>query len=303
MKISRDQEEKIRKTLERIKNAQETKFKMLLVGRTGVGKSSTINSFIGQTVAREANYEAGTLKVENYEKEIKGFKFSFFDTPGLCDDLPEAGNDYKYVNMIKEKVNSPHLIWFVTPLNETRVTGDEKRAIKIVSQAFGGDDLWKRAIIVFTFGNNVPKEQFNEAFYMRTKLIRKEIAKYTKNDTVDKVKACVVDNKNKYLLNGTEWLAELFVTSIEQIPDDAKASVLYTVSHNVEKLTSKQKERLENNLPEDMVKSFDILGSILKGSVAGAAIGTIASPGLGTATGWVVGGTAGLLKGIFNLFR
>ncbi|MFM6622607.1 MAG: GTPase, partial [Dolichospermum sp.] len=52
-------------------------------GRTGAGKSSTVNSLMGKTVAPAGDYEPTTMEAKNYESEIAGVKFTVIDTPGL----------------------------------------------------------------------------------------------------------------------------------------------------------------------------------------------------------------------------
>ena len=86
-----------------LKEAYTREFVFLLVGRTGVGKSSTINKLMGHDVAPIGDFEPQTMTVEEYKLPIENVNFTVIDTPGLCDDLPEIGNDIEYIKKIKQK--------------------------------------------------------------------------------------------------------------------------------------------------------------------------------------------------------
>ena len=153
--------------------AKNRKFHFLLIGRTGVGKSSTINSLLGKDIAKVGAYEPTTMGVENFESEIEGIKFSVIDTPGLCDDIEDA-NDDKYIGLIQKQVKEIDCVLFVTELSATRVTSDEKRGIKLITQSLT-PEVWNNSVIIFTFADNVPSERYQEALAKRSELIRSEI--------------------------------------------------------------------------------------------------------------------------------
>jgi hypothetical protein len=99
-------------------------------------------------------------------------------------------------------------LWFVTELDAVRVTSDEKRGIKLIPEALGGD-VWSRSLIVFTFADKVEASEFEDDLSERTELIREEIRKYSPHH-VDEIPSVAVSNKDPTFPNGKKWLGELF---------------------------------------------------------------------------------------------
>ncbi|MEB3123408.1 MAG: GTPase [Snowella sp.] len=189
-----------------IDHRRELRF--LLIGRTGVGKSSTINSLFGEEVAAINKFEPQTMSVKEYLHEHNGVKYRIIDTPGLCDDLESEGNDAKYLDEIKKHINDVDCVWFVTELDANRVTSDEKRGIKIISEELG-IRLWSRALIILTRADKVEISEYQLYFERRSTLVRQEIEKYAP-EYASEIPAVAVTNKRDVLPSGKQWLGELF---------------------------------------------------------------------------------------------
>ncbi|WP_341328416.1 GTPase [Methylotuvimicrobium sp. KM2] len=285
--------------LEKLKRGKDRRLSFLLTGRTGVGKSSTVNSLIGKDVARVGDYEATTMSVETYDSELNGIKFTVIDTPGLCDDIEEAENDEKYLGMIKSKIRNFDCLWFVTRLDETRVSSDEKRGIKLISEAFG-PHVWEHAIIVFTFACKVGADKYEEAFMKRTDLIRKEIARHSEELIASEIPSVAVDNHSHTIPNGTEWLGELYTKIWQRISKSGAAPFLLATTSSVKpkepgteariKLTPEQKREVKKQIDAKVIPGL---------AAAGAGIGAAFGP-VGAAIGGTIGATVGLVAWLWD---
>jgi hypothetical protein len=179
------------------------------------------------------------MDITKYENELNGINFTIIDTPGLCDDLEEVGNDYEYLERMRSEVSQVDSMWFVSRLDETRVTNDEKRGIKLISEAFNSK-IWEQAVIIFTFAGAKNASDYPIALEKRTELIRKEIAKYTGIGIANNVPSVAVDNKNERTPDGEKWLGELYTQIYARI--SAKGAAPFFMA-TVERVKRPEKER------------------------------------------------------------
>lgn len=140
--------------------------KYLLVGRTGVGKSSFINSVFGQYIAETAEYEACTRVLEHYAYNSPWGEICLIDTPGLAEDDLDCDN--KYLDLIRQKVNlrETYATFYITRLDDTRFRPDEKRTLSRLTEHLG-KQIWKRTILILTFAASVPSHRRREATNQR----------------------------------------------------------------------------------------------------------------------------------------
>jgi energy-coupling factor transporter ATP-binding protein EcfA2 len=151
----------------------------LLVGRTGVGKSSFVNSAFGITVAKTSPYEACTKLVEYHAHKTQFGDVCLIDTPGLGERDDEL--DDAYLRRIWSRIAdiTLHAVIFVSPLNETRFRPEERRALSAITSHLGAA-IWDSAWLVFTFASSVPANKRLAAATQRAW----HIIEYLKSETV-----------------------------------------------------------------------------------------------------------------------
>jgi small GTP-binding protein len=264
----------------------------VLAGRTGVGKSSTVNSLLDCEVAKTGKYEPTTKSVDTYEHKVNGINFIIVDTPGLCDEEEEAGNDQKYLNLMKPKIQKMVSMWFVSQLNDTRVTSDEKRVIKRLSKAFG-KKVWECSVIVFTYANSVTASEYEETLKIRTELIRKEIAKYVEEDTANQIPSIAVDNKSETTPDGKKWLGEFFTRVFVRASESGSLAFAAAMKDSVSSSSGKPRIELDENQKEEIKNKINkgLIGALASG---GTAVGLFLGPG-----GAIVGGLLGTVVGLW----
>lgn len=211
-------------------------------------------------------------------------------------------------------------MWFVTRLDDTRVQSDEKRGIKLISDAFK-PKIWEQAIIVFTFANNLNNEKYSIALEKRTELIRKEIAKYAGVTIANNIPSVAVDNMSEFTPDGERWLGELYTQVYTRMArEGAGAFFMSTVERiQVPKVEPEVVEKIVyvpgetvtetkhvpvpvsiylNERQEDVVKqrTNEILGYTAMGAGIGSSIGSVI-PIVGSFIGGAIGAGIGFLFG------
>jgi len=223
---------------ERLNKAKGKTFTFLLIGRTGVGKSSTLNSLMGARVAPVNDFDPCTTNIDIHETDLCGVIVRVVDTPGLC-DTEGTDNDAQYIELMRQKI--PHTIdavLFVSRLNEPRVDASEQRGLRLITEAFG-ELFWKKAIIVFTCSDMVSVSRLDEYLDERTKRIHAALLKLQlSNDAVHTIPSVAVDNTNLEKVNpdGQTWIQQLYLTVLDRIENSSKDVFVLSTSHMLEKI-------------------------------------------------------------------
>ena len=139
--------------------------RLLVIGETGVGKSTLINNLLGKEVADEGHSVTSEASAVNcYKGMIEGVPVKVYDTPGLADS--RSDRDEQYLEEIKKLIETEpiHLIIYCLKMIETRMRQSIIRTFQQYTQ-IGVD--WRKTAIALTFADALtppPKLKKQEGF-------------------------------------------------------------------------------------------------------------------------------------------
>lgn len=142
--------------LQRLRPAQP--LVVFVVGRTGAGKSGTVNTLLCAPAAFESEHDVGTFHVKPHTGFWRGMPVRIYDTPGFGDALEADGNDERYLAEIAAIGHVPDVILFVTSLSGQR-SGNiiDEAALQLIIRRFQAKVLIDSMVFVFTFADRSPE--------------------------------------------------------------------------------------------------------------------------------------------------
>ncbi|PHT48550.1 Translocase of chloroplast 34, chloroplastic [Capsicum baccatum] len=147
---------KLLELIRKSKQERRNTLTVLVMGKGGVGKSSTVNSILGERAVTVSAFQSEIPRPVMVSRSWEEFTLNIIDTPGLV----EGGyvND-QALDLIKRFLlnKTIDVLLYVDRLDSYRVDNLDRQVVKAITDSFG-KEIWRRGLVVLTHAQVSPPD-------------------------------------------------------------------------------------------------------------------------------------------------